>query len=1360
MKKSFKLLSLLVTVGMLAGCTVEVRPEKQSQPESTQESTTSQESQGGHSETTSETESQGGQSQESTESHESQGGSSQGGQSESQGGDSQTTESTSEGGQSQESQGGQSEESQGQESQGGESESTTPVKTPDHIVAEYDNEHGKVIVGDTLNTDYLTVDLYYSDNSHVSILESNDLSFTYEGYPVGPTTLFEEVGEHEIVAHYAPSSLASELTDTFTVNVVKRDVTSVEISAPKTNLETGESIDLTVTITPNNATIKDVDWTFDNTKLSIVNNKLTAGETPAANVVVYATVDGVKSNELTFQIVESHVAVTSITLSNTIKELEHHSSFDLTVTEFEPSNASDTEWLYTSSAPTVVSVDEHGHVEALQYSADPVTITVTNSWNEAAAACTVTVTKLAISSVTIARTDSAPINPNMKLGDTPVQLEAVVTPDKATDAGADVVWESSNEAVATVANGLLTPVAPGNADITAEVGGVKSEKVSITVAYADVESIAFEKDEVEFDISGEANLVEKATLSVLPANADQRLTYEVTDGPENGLTVAANGDLTPSETGIYTIRVTTVGLDADSQPKTKDIQVTVTNLYGTQTDPLSVDVAIEQAEALESGSQTTDIFFVEAVVYEVTDDARASHGNLTFTAKSSDGTKEFTFYRIKCGDAFLTSTFEAGQTVIVKGPLKKYNSTLEMVAGDFEQNLLAVDADTITGLTVAESAKEMVAGDKYQINATKLPEHSANAITYASNNEAAATVSNTGLVQAVAAGSANITVTAGDLHETVAITVNPAPELVSMSFSEDELVLNQKEEFVLTLDFVSDGGELSQDQMLCLFEIKDGSDDIITILEKEDGLHVTAKELEVNPAGLSATILATNIEKESVTAECHVTVSNKRVVSKEATYTVTGLSSVSSEGALSGSSATYSQTYSTAGQMTKDNSITLTLNGYAGTKIKSASVSVHSNSKAGRGTLELTSGDKTIASIEESAFNSENWHGGWSMSFVDVDLTITDPTYVIKSSDSIVLTISATANSLFFESLTIEYETFETIQYSFNVAQSLTGVSSTIENENTSVNRGGTFVATYEALDEYNAIDKNNVTVTAGDTAEITIDDTAVVGQVTVTVSNIFDNVTITVVTTKHAESYSITNSIDSESCEISNVKINNVLQGEGDTIPSQANDGEVLTFTVTPKTNYEFDDEENRITVTGGSESSVVTSGSSVNVSVKVTSAVTLAGGAKSTAIQYEEKTSTLTFTAACGGSGTADDGVVWTVTSDATESNYDSTKGIHYGTKSVAVSYLTLTTSSVPGTITEIVVNASGASSTSATLSVTVGEEAFGTTKNITSTATPYTFSGSKSGTIIVSLNQASATSRALYVKSITVTYKVPKA
>ena len=133
------------------------------------------------------------------------------------------------------------------------------------------------------------------------------------------------------------------------------------------------------------------------------------------------------------------------------------------------------------------------------------------------------------------------------------------------------------------------------------------------------------------------------------------------------------------------------------------------------------------------------------------------------------------------------------------------------------------------------------------------------------------------------------------------------------------------------------------------------------------------------------------------------------------------------------------------------------------------------------------------------------------------------------------------------------------------------------------------------------------------------------------------------------------------------------------------------------------------------------------------------------------EDVTSTLTFTAACNGSGKADDGVAWTVTSDADESNFDSTRGIHYGTSKADVSYLNLTTSGITGTISKIVVNASGASKTTATVNVTVGGNAFGgDAQPIASSAADYTFTGSASGEIVVNVSQ-DKTNKALYVKSI---------
>lgn len=81
------------------------------------------------------------------------------------------------------------------------------------------------------------------------------------------------------------------------------------------------------------------------------------------------------------------------------------------------------------------------------------------------------------------------------------------------------------------------------------------------------------------------------------------------------------------------------------------------------------------------------------------------------------------------------------------------------------------------------------------------------------------------------------------------------------------------------------------------------------------------------------------------------------------------------------------------------------------------------------------------------------------------------------------------------------------------------------------------------------------------------------------------------------------------------------------------------------------------------------------------------------------------------------------------------------------------TLSTDGINGTITSIVVNTSGNSKTTAKLDVTVGDKAFGVQKNLTSTATDFTFEGSATGKIELKYTNSN---KPIYIKSITVTYK----
>ena len=144
---------------------------------------------------------------------------------------------------------------------------------------------------------------------------------------------------------------------------------------------------------------------------------------------------------------------------------------------------------------------------------------------------------------------------------------------------------------------------------------------------------------------------------------------------------------------------------------------------------------------------------------------------------------------------------------------------------------------------------------------------------------------------------------------------------------------------------------------------------------------------------------------------------------EEVTYTVTSSSAVSSSGNVpSGSSVTYNSTYGTKCQLTKNNSMTLTLSGYAGCKITGITMSMKSNKSAGAGNFSMVAGETTLSSIATTTFNNNAWNGAYTQNYVDVTPTMSNANYTIADGEKVVITIAATVNSLYCQSFTITYE--------------------------------------------------------------------------------------------------------------------------------------------------------------------------------------------------------------------------------------------------------------------------------------------------------------------------------------------------
>lgn len=177
-----------------------------------------------------------------------------------------------------------------------------------------------------------------------------------------------------------------------------------------------------------------------------------------------------------------------------------------------------------------------------------------------------------------------------------------------------------------------------------------------------------------------------------------------------------------------------------------------------------------------------------------------------------------------------------------------------------------------------------------------------------------------------------------------------------------------------------------------------------------------------------------NNQQKTATATCIITVSNSESgggggessgdVENEmsATYTVSSTSSVTKTGtAPSGSTASYSQTYGTTSQITGGKNAILTLSGYAGKVITGITLNMKSNSSSGSGSLSITAGSTTLASLNSTGFNGWYDNNSYGTSYRDVHVTLTNSSYVIGNNEAITIRIDASQNSLYISSYTITY---------------------------------------------------------------------------------------------------------------------------------------------------------------------------------------------------------------------------------------------------------------------------------------------------------------------------------------------------
>ncbi len=331
-------------------------------------------------------------------------------------------------------------------------------------------------------------------------------------------------------------------------------VTGVTLNQTELSLKTGDTAELKATITPADAADKTVTWeSSDAAVASVSEGRVTAVKEGTATITASAA-NGVKA-ECQITVRNNLIAVTEITLDQTELSLKIGDTAELKAT-ITPADAADKTVAWESSDKTVASVSK-GRVTAVKEGTATITASAANGVK---AECQVTVRNnlIAVTGVALNQTELS-----LKAGQT-ATLTAAVAPEDATDKA--IRWESSDAAVASVSDGIVTAVKEGTATITASAAnGIKAEcQVTVTEEQKAPDDSENTQKEIKITLSKKTITLgakESATLTaaVTPAGIKQAVKWT---SNKTSVATVKNGKITAKKKGTATITATAAGKTA------------------------------------------------------------------------------------------------------------------------------------------------------------------------------------------------------------------------------------------------------------------------------------------------------------------------------------------------------------------------------------------------------------------------------------------------------------------------------------------------------------------------------------------------------------------------------------------------------------------------------------------------------------------------------------------------------------------------------------------------------------------------------------------------------------------------------
>ncbi len=329
---------------------------------------------------------------------------------------------------------------------------------------------------------------------------------------------------------------------------------------------------------------------------------------------------------------------------------------------------------------------------------------------------------------------------------TDVTLTATILPENHERAVC--VWSSDNNAVVTVADGMLLPQAAGETMVRVRTAdGHFTDSCKVTV-FVPVESIVLDHQSL-----------------TLPLNTTFQLNATI--APEN----ATNQNVTWKSSSTSYATVTAEGL-VTTQGRTGTVKIIVTTEEKNLRDTCEITI-VRPVTGVKISKTTLAL-------------VKGKTATLSATVSPTNATNKKVIWSNRHPE--VTTVSETGLVTAVGGG----NDTILVTTedGGFTDSCIVTVTVPVTSVSLNETNLQLRKGETYTLQHTILPADATNQqVTYSSSNASIVSVTDEGVLTALSNGSVTITVTTADGGKTATCRVTVPVDVMSVSLDSKTLPL-------------------------------------------------------------------------------------------------------------------------------------------------------------------------------------------------------------------------------------------------------------------------------------------------------------------------------------------------------------------------------------------------------------------------------------------------------------------------------------------------------------------------------------------------------------------------------------------